>query len=219
MKAEALAELDAEDSDDDDCYITRPDNGFTPPKGFVYKNPVLCAAHVVGIADPYHKTLESVQAIHRKLEEWNVRPQSDEPGYPVMYGNHSRYNSQELNNTELKRQRDKEKKDELQDAIRAYQEDRRNFQDIHAQDRMAYERAKFQADCAARNIRTTEDAERALTRIAVARADVVSQDILDLHVTLSNVVWAAGTGGGRRQPATYGIVAQGRWSAIAVMLH
>ena len=78
MEAEAIAELDAEDSDDDDCYITRPDNGFTPPKGFVYKNPVLCAAHVVGIADPYRKRLESVQAIHRKLEDWNVRPQSDE---------------------------------------------------------------------------------------------------------------------------------------------
>ena len=122
-----------------------------------------------------------------------------------MYGNHGRYNSQELYNTELKRQRDKEKKDELQDEIRAYQEDRRNAQDMLAQDMLAYERAKFQADCAARNIRTTEDAERALTRIAVARADVVSQDILDLHVTLSNVVWAGGTGGAPRQPATYGI--------------
>ena len=183
MKAEALAELDAEDSDDDDCYISRPTDSLTPPKGFVYKHPVLCAAHVVGIADPYRNRLQSVQAIHRKLEDWTVRLQSDEPGYPVMYGNHGRYNSQELYNTELKRQ-----------------EDRRN-----AQGRMAYERAKFQADCAARNIRTTEDAERALTRIAVARADVVSQDILDLHVTLSNVVWAGGTGGAPRQPATYGL--------------
>ena len=26
-----------------------------------------------------------------------------------------------------------------------------------------------------------------------------------MHVTLSNVVWAGGTGGARRQPATYGI--------------
>ena len=171
MKAEALAEVDAEDADD--CYISRPNDSFTPPKGFVYKHPVLCAAHVVGIADPYRKRLESVQAIHRKLEDWNVRLQSDEPGYPVMYGNHSRYNSQELNNTELKRQRDKEKKEELKDEIRAIQEDRRN-----AQDTLAYERAKFRADCAARNIRTSEDAERAYVRIAVARADVVSQDIL-----------------------------------------
>ena len=173
MKAEAIAELDAEDADDDDCYITRPDNGSTPPKGFVYKNPVLCAAHVVGIADPYRKRLESVQVIHRKLEDWNVRLQSDEPGYPVMYGNHSRYNSQELNNTELKRQRDKEKKEELKDESHAIQEDRRN-----AHDTLAYERAKFRADCAARNIRTSKDAERAYVRIAVARADVASQDIL-----------------------------------------
>ena len=117
MKAEALAELDAEDSDDDDCYISRPNDSLTPPKGFVYKHPVLCAAHVVGIADPYRNRLQSVQAIHRKLEDWTVRLQSDEPGYPVMYGNHGRYNSQELNNTELKRQRDKEKKDEIKDEM------------------------------------------------------------------------------------------------------
>ena len=146
LEAEAIAELDAEDSDDDDCYITRPDNGFTPPKGFVYKNPVLCAAHVVGIADP------------------------------AMYGNHSSYNSQERYNKELKLQHEKEKKDKLKDEIRAIQADRRN-----ALDTLAYERAKFRADCAARNIRTSEDAERAYIRIAVARADVVSQDILALH--------------------------------------
>ena len=90
-------------------------------------------------------------------------------------------------------------------ATLSYEEDRRNIVRRTAEDMLAYERAKFQADCAARNIRTTEDAERALTRIAVARADVVSQDILDLHVTLSNVVWAGGTGGAPRQPATYGI--------------
>ena len=175
MEAEALAEVDAEDADD--CYISRPKDSFTPPKGFVYKHPVLCAAHVVGIADPYRKRLESVQAIHRKLEDWNVRLQSDEPGYPVMYGK----------------------------ATQSYEEDRRNIVRRKAEDMLAYERAKCHADCAARNIRTTEDAERALTRIAVARADVVSQDILDLHVTLSNVVWAGGTGGAPRQPATYGL--------------
>ena len=190
MKAEALAELDAEDLvRADDYYHSRPYfrsadkpvdfyNRFTPPEDF-YKNkkPVLCAAHVVGIGDPYRNMLQSAQAIHRKLEDWTVRLQSDEPGYPVMYGK----------------------------ATQSYEEDRRNIVRRKAEDMLAYERAKFQADCAARNIRTTEDAERALTRIAVARADVVSQDILDLHVTLSNVVWAGGTGGAPRQPATYGI--------------
>ena len=144
MEAEAIAELDAEDADD--CYITRPNDSFTPPKGFVYKNSVLCAAHVVGIVDP------------------------------AMYGNHSRYNSQERYNKELKLQHEKEKKDKLKDEIRAIQADLRN-----ALDTLAYERAKFRADCAARNIRTSEDAERAFIRVAVARADVVSQDILALH--------------------------------------
>ena len=178
MKAEALAELDAEDLvRADDYYHSRPYFRSADKPVDFYKKPVVCAAHVVGIGDPYRKRLESVQAIHRKLEEWNVRPQSDEPGYPVMYGK----------------------------ATQSYEEDRRNIVRRKAEDMLAYERAKFQADCAARNIRTTEDAERALTRIAVARADVVSQDILDLHVTLSNVVWAGGTGGAPRQPATYGI--------------
>ena len=68
-------------------------------------------------------------------------------------------------------------------------------------------------------IRTTEDAERAWIRIAVARTEVVRQEILELDMTLSKIVWAGGTGGARRQPATYGIVAQGHWSAIAVIWH
>ena len=67
---------------------------------------------------------------------------------------------------------DKEKRDKLKDEIIAIQADRRN-----ALDTLAYERAKFRADCAARNIKTSEDAERAYVRIAAARADVVSQDI------------------------------------------
>ena len=131
------------------------------------------------------------------------------------------WNGQELYYQELKLQSQKEQvseprglKDKVIDQIRATQADRSN-----AQDTLAYERAKFRADCAACNIRTTEDAERAWIRIAVARANVMSQEILELDATLSNVVWAGGTGGARRQPATYGIVAQGHWSAIAVIWH
>ena len=47
----------------------------------------------------------------------------------------------------------------------------------NAQDTLAYERARFRADCEARAIRTTEDAERAWIHIAVARAEVVRQEI------------------------------------------
>ena len=57
-----------------------------------YKPGYLCAAHVVSIADP------------------------------AMYGNHSRYNSQERYNKELKLQHEKEKKDKLKDEIRAIQD-------------------------------------------------------------------------------------------------
>ena len=59
MKAEAIAELDAEDGfhgDHHDRFSRTPAKDFN-------KKPVLCAAHVVGIADPYYRTLEA----------WNVR--------------------------------------------------------------------------------------------------------------------------------------------------
>ena len=102
-----------------------------------------------------------------------------------------------------RKRREKEKKD-IKDEIRAYQEDRRNEQEMLARDMLEYERAKFRADCAARNIKTPEDAERAYIRISVARADVVSLEILGLNATLCNVVSAGGTGRARRQPATCG---------------
>ena len=47
----------------------------------------------------------------------------------------------------------------------------------NAQGTLAYERAKFTADCAARNIRTAADAERAWKHIYMARAEVVRQEI------------------------------------------
>ena len=63
-------------------------------------------------------------------------------------------------------------KEKLIDQIRAIQAGWRN-----AQATLMYERAKFHADCAARNIRTTKDAERDWIRIAVARAEVVRPEI------------------------------------------
>ena len=63
MKAEALAELDAEDGfhgDHHDRFSRTPAKDFN-------KKPVLCAAHVVGIADPYY----------RNLEAWNVRDERE----------------------------------------------------------------------------------------------------------------------------------------------
>ena len=63
MKAEAIAELDAEDG----FHVDHHDRfSRTPAKDF-NKKPVLCAAHVVGIADPYY----------RNLEAWNVRDERE----------------------------------------------------------------------------------------------------------------------------------------------
>ena len=183
MRATARAEAAAEDLvRADDYYHSRPyfrcaDKPVdhyahfcsTPAEDF-YKKPVLCAAHVVGIADPVKYRKKSNNSQEPKVVEAPI----NEVGHPLGL------------------------KEKLIDQIRAIQADRRN-----AQDTLAYERAKFHADCAARNIRTTEDAERAWIRIAVARAEVVSQEMLELDMTLTNVVWAGGTGGARRQPATY----------------
>ena len=55
LKAEAIADVDAE--------------GCTAPEN-MYKKSVLCPSHVVSIGDPvYRKRLQSVQAMHRKLED------------------------------------------------------------------------------------------------------------------------------------------------------
>ena len=89
-----------------------------------------------------------------------------------MYGNHRSREVASGAPKQPKLMQAKEKRDKLKDDIIAIQADRRN-----ALDTLAYERAKFRADCAARNIKTSEDAERAYVRIAAARADVVSQDI------------------------------------------
>ena len=150
MRAEAIAEVDAEGL----VYVDHHNRFCTRAEDFYKK--ASCAAHVVGIADPYRKRLESVQAIHRKLEDWNVRLQSDEPGYPVMYGNHSRYNYRVGG----------ESSDKESPAESLY----------NAQGMLAFERARFRADCAARAIRTAADAEKHMCRIAVARADVVRQN-------------------------------------------
>ena len=97
LKAEAIAELDAKDADE--CYITRPNDSFTPPKGFDYKHPVLCAAHVHGIADP------------------------------AMYGNHRSREVASGAPKQPKLMQDKEKRDKLKDDIIAIQADRRNALD------------------------------------------------------------------------------------------
>ena len=69
-----------------------------------------------------------------------------------------------------------------------------------AEDTLAYERARFRADCAALAIRTIEDAEKAMVRIAVARAEVVRENIYIYarHVTLINCLRAGGSRGARR---------------------
>ena len=101
MRATARAEVAAEDLvSADDYYHARP--YFRSAPADKPKTPVLCAAHVVGIADPvkYRNRLEAVQAIQRQQEDWNVRLKSDGPSYPEMV--RKSYNSQELYNEELK---------------------------------------------------------------------------------------------------------------------
>ena len=67
----------------------------------------------------------------------------------------------------------------------------------NAQDALAYERARFRANCATLAIRTTEDAEKAMLRIAVARAEVVREEKNALRVTLINCLRAGGSGRAR----------------------
>ena len=189
MKAEALAELDAEDSDADDCYISRPNDSLTPPKGFVYKHPVLCAAHVVGIADPYY----------RNLEAWNVRDERERQR-PATSMVRKGWNGQELRLQSPPDHRVMDRAAANLIHTRTQMGRTTNVGDVefflkhmdrrvggessdfetpaealyNAQDMLVRERARFRADCAARAIRTAADAEKHMCRIAVARAQVVS---------------------------------------------
>ena len=158
MLIQARAEAAAEDGLPADHY----DRFCRTPVGDFYKNPVRCAAHVVGVADPvkYRKRLETVRAIQRQHDQIRGTQVGD-----MDHATSGKGPSNEVGEP-------RGLKEKLIDQIRAIQADRRN-----ALDTLAYERAKFHADCAARNIRTTKDAERAWTRIAVARAKVVRQEI------------------------------------------
>ena len=74
LLATARAEAAAEDGLPHDYY-----DRCTAAENF-YKKPVLCSAHVVGIADPvkYRKRLEAVEFFKRQQEEWDARPRIKE---------------------------------------------------------------------------------------------------------------------------------------------
>ena len=184
MRATARAEVAAED--------------FYKPNA-----PIICSAHIVGIADPaMHRGIADPsmyrQCTGKRKYQSDLKHTEDKPSKRTKVGDmafgHESQQAIEFRNCQIKHQRIQERwevtlrhddgkapskvgevrglKEKLKDQIRAIQADRRK-----AQDTLAYERAKFHADCAARNIRTTEDAERAWIRIAVARAEVVRQEI------------------------------------------
>ena len=184
MKAEAIAELDAEDG----FHVDHHDRfSRTPAKDFNTK-PVLCAAHEVGIADPYY----------RNLEAWNVRDERERQR-PATSMVRKGWNGQELKTQEPKvGVMDRAAADLIHTRTQMGRTtnvgdvefclkhmDRRaggessDFETpaealYNAQDMLVRERARFRADCAARAIRTAADAEKHMCRIAVARAQVVS---------------------------------------------
>ena len=184
MRAEARAEVDAEDGFPADHY-----DRFcrTPAKDF-YKKPVLCAAHVVG-TDPYYRNLEAWNvrdererqrlAMSMVRKGWNgqeLRLQSP-PDHGVMdraaanliltrtqMGRTTNVGDVEFFLKHMDRRVGVESSDYETPAEALY----------NAQDMLVRERARFRADCAARAIRTAADAEKHMCRIAVARAQVVS---------------------------------------------
>ena len=185
MKAEAIAELDAEDG----FHVDHHDRfSRTPAKDF-NKKPVLCAAHVVGIADPYY----------RNLEAWNVRDERERQR-PATSMVRKGWNGQELRlqsppdhgvmdhaaanliltRTQMGRTTNVgDVEFFLKHMDRRVGGESSDFETpsealYNAQDMLVRERARFRADCAARAIRTAADAEKHMCRIAVARAQVVS---------------------------------------------
>ena len=92
----------------------------------------------------------------RNKEDWTVRLKSDGPSYPTTVG-------------------------DVEYFLRRMESDSTAAALYNVQRTLAYERAKFTADCAARNISTAVDAERAWKRIAVAHAEVVSLLLISTH--------------------------------------
>ena len=173
MKAEAIAELDAEDG----FHVDHHDRfSRTPAKDF-NKKPVLCAAHVVGIADPYYRTLEA----------WNVRDERERQR-PATSMVRKGWNGQVLKKDKLKEAGEGVMDRAAAELILTRSQtgmttnacdvefflehmDRRvggecsDFETpaealYNAQDMLVRERARFRADCAARAIRTAADAEK-----------------------------------------------------------
>ena len=174
MRAEAIAEVDAEDLVRDDYYHSRPYLRCADKQDF-YKKPVLCAAHMVGIADPvkYRKSNNS-----QERKGWNGQElKTQEPEVGVMdraaanliltrtqLGRTATVGVVEFFLEHMYRRVGGELSDFETPAEALY----------NAQDMLVKERARFRADCAARAIRTAADAEKHMCRIAVARAEVVS---------------------------------------------
>ena len=128
--------------------------------------PIICAAHVVGIADPAMYR----QCTGKRKYQSALKHTEDKPSKRTEVGDMDHATSGTGPSNEAGEPRGL--KEKLIVQIHAIQADWRN-----AQATLAYEQAKFHADCAARNIRTTEDAERAWIRIAVARAEVVRPEV------------------------------------------
>ena len=137
----------------------------------------------------YRKRLEAAQAIERQQEDWTVRLKSDGPSYPAMLKRQREENqiretkvgamdraAANLIYTRAQMGRSTTVGD-VEYFLRRMESDSTAAALYNAQRTLAYERAKFTADCAARNISTAVDAERAWKRIAVARAEVVRQEI------------------------------------------
>ena len=183
LRATARAEVAAEDF-------------YTP------NTPVICSAHILGIADPaMHRGIADPsmyrQCTGKHKYQSDLKHTEDKPSKRTKVGDmvlgHESYQAIQFRNCQRKQERwevtlrhdagnapsnevgeSRSLKEKVKDQIRAIQAARRKAQDTVT---LAYERATFRADCAARNIRTADDAERAWIRIAVARAEVVRQEI------------------------------------------
>ena len=120
--------------------------------------PVLCAAHMIGIADPAmyrHNSYKATELRNKELKEQHKA---------FCLAESTRYTTA----LDAENQRREQRWTLRSDGIPPSNE----VGDLcNAQDALAYERAWFRADCAARAIRTIADAEKAMLRIAVARPE------------------------------------------------
>ena len=178
-RAEVIAEVEAEIANDDsatnDCAIVRVPVNTAPPHDGVDK---LCSAPVHGITNPVNYARNQArqqQAEEAERGQHREKQLAGAAGFlKVREGRPTTYEDVKHYLRRMSRSAGGESEHYPQ-SLRTLS---KNEAWLSAEDELVWARERFRADCAARAIRTCEDAEWHYSRIRDARAAVVRAECI-----------------------------------------